>query len=182
MLRMPWKELTNSLILRAYADCGRECPYWLLSFVQSVTPEDMDDEQIESLRMFFIDEINRHNKSIKVYSAEDGYPVNDYFTDSVKGSNDFYERVFNIINERLIPYMVLHHGRDGIDYVCFTAGLKKALNNADEICYDLKGTAELLGWEYKPVRLDKLIKVMIVRFDKFLAFLYLNMKTNDDVT
>ena len=74
----------------------------------------LDEEEIEYLRMFFIEEINKHNKSIKVYSSEDGYPIkyHDYFTDSVKDSNDFYERVFNIINERLIPYMVLHHGRD----------------------------------------------------------------------
>lgn len=100
-----------------------------MEFVQSITLEDLDDEEIERLRMFFIDEINRHNKNIKVYSAEDGYPVrqSDYFTDSVKNSNDFYERVFNIINERLIPYMVLHHSREGKDYVCFTSGLKKGI-------------------------------------------------------
>ena len=187
LLRLPWQDLSNALIMRAYADCERNCPDWLLEFVQSITLEDLDDEEIERLRMFFIDEINRHNKNIKVYSAEDGYPVrqSDYFTDSVKNSNDFYERVFNIINERLIPYMVLHHSREGKDYVCFTSGLKKALNDADEICYDLKGIAELLGWQYKPVRLDKLTKVMIVSFDKFLTFLYPNLtekETNHNVT
>ncbi len=182
LLRLPWQDLSNALIMRAYADCERNCPDWLLEFVQSITLEDLDDEEIERLRMFFIDEINRHNKNIKVYSAEDGYPVRqlDYFTDSVKNSNDFYERVFNIINERLIPYMVLHHSRDGKDYVCFTSGLKKALNDADEICYDLKGIAELLGWQYKPVRLDKLTKVMIVSFDKFLTFLYPNLTEKEN--
>ena len=55
------------------------------------------------------------------------------------------------------------------------AVLKKALNDADEICYDLKGIAELLDWQYKPVWLDKLTKVMIVSFDKFLTFLYPNL-------
>ena len=182
LLRLPWEELSNGLIMRAYADCERECPDWLLGFVQSITLEDLDDEEIERLRMFFIEEINRHNKNIKVYSAEDGYPIRqlDYFTDSVKDSADFYERVFNIINERLIPYMVLHHGKDGKDYVCFTSGLKKALNDADEVCYDLKGIAELLGWQYKPVRLDKLTKVMIVSFDKFLTFLYPNLTEKEN--
>ena len=182
LLRLPWEELSNGLVMRAYADCERECPDWLLGFVQSITLEDLDDEEIERLRMFFIEEINRHNKNIKVYSAEDGYPVRqlDYFTDSVKDSADFYERVFNIINERLIPYMVLHHGKDGKDYVCFTSGLKKALNDADEVCYDLKGIAELLGWQYKPVRLDKLTKVMIVSFDKFLTFLYPNLTEKEN--
>ena len=181
LLRLPWQELSNELIKRAYAKCERECPDWLLTFAESVTPEDLDDEEIEYLRMFFIDEINKHNKSIKVYSAEDGYPIkyHDYFTDSVKDSNDFYERVFNIINERLIPYMVLHHGRDGLDYVCFTSGLKKALKNANEVCYDVKGIAELLGWEYKSVKIPKSTKVMIVRFDKFLTFLYPNLSEKE---
>ena len=181
LLRLPWQELSNELIKRAYAKCERECPDWLLTFAESVTPEDLDDEEIEYLRMFFIDEINKHNKSIKVYSAEDGYPIkyHDYFTDSVKDSNDFYERVFNIINERLIPYIVLHHGRDGLDYVCFTSGLKKALKNADEVCYDVKGIAELLGWEYKSVKIPKSTKVMVVKFDKFLTFLYPNLSEKE---
>ena len=181
LLRLPWQELSNELIRRAYTQCERECPDWLLTFAESVTPEDLDDEEIEYLRMFFIDEINKHNKSIKVYSAEDGYPIkyHDYFTDSVKDSNDFYERVFNIINERLIPYMVLHHGRDGLDYVCFTSGLKKALKNANEVCYDVKGIAELLGWEYKSVKIPKSTKVMVVRFDKFLTFIYPNLSEKE---
>ena len=179
--KLPWQELSNELILRAYNTCGRECPEWLLTFTESVTPEGLDEEEIEYLRMFFIEEINKHNKSIKVYSAEDGYPIkyHDYFTDSVKDSNDFYERVFNIINERLIPYMVLHHGRDGLDYVCFTSGLRKALENANEVCYNIKSIAELLGWEYKTVRIPESTKVMIVRFDKFLNFLYPNLSEKE---
>ena len=182
LLKMPWQDLSNALILRAYADCERECPKWLLGFAQSVTLEDLEDEEIENLRMFFIDEINRHNKNIKVYSAEDGYPIkqHDYFIDSVKNSNDFYERVFNIINERLIPYMVLHHAQDGQDYVCFTSGLKKALQDANHSCYSLKGTADLLGWKYKPVKIPKSTKVMIIRFDKFLTFLYPNLGEKKD--
>ena len=182
LLKMPWQDLGNTLLLRAYADCERECPKWLLGFAQSVTLEDLEDEEIENLRMFFIDEINRHNKNIKVYSAEDGYPIkqHDYFIDSVKNSNDFYERVFNIINERLIPYMVLHHAQDGQDYVCFTSGLKKALQDSNHSCYSLKGTADLLDWKYKPVKIPKSTKVMIIRFDKFLTFLYPNLGEKKD--
>ena len=182
LLKLPWKELSNALIMRAYADCERDCPEWLLSFVESVTLEDLDDEEIENLRMFFIEEINRHNKAIKVYSAEDGYPIrqNDYFTDSVKSSNDFYERVFNILNERLIPYIVLHHAQDGLDYVCFTSGLRKALLDANQTCYSLKSTAQLLGWEYKPVKIPKTTRVIIVRFDIFLKFLYPNLSEKED--
>ena len=104
----------------------------------------------------------------------------DNFTDFVKGSNDFYDRVFNILNERLIPYIVLHHGRDGKDYVCFTSGLKKAMHNANQACYSVKSIAELLGWEYKTVKLPKPTMVMVVRFDKFLTFLYPELSEKDD--
>ena len=182
LLRLPWQELSNALILRAYADCKRDCPDWLLSFAQAVTLEELDDEEIDEIRMFFIEEINKHLKTVKVYSAEDGFPKasDEYFTDFVKESNDFYDRVFNVINERLIPYMVLHHARNGKDYVCFTSGLKRALHNANQACYDVKGIAELLGWKYKLVRLPKPTKVMLVRFDKFLTFLYPDLSEKGD--
>lgn len=181
LLRMPWKDLSNALIMRAYADCERQCPDWLLGFSQSVTLEDLDNEEIESLRMFFIDEINRQTKNVKVYS-EEGYPKRseDFFSDFVKDSSDFSERVFNVINERLIPYMVLHHGRDGHNYVCFTSGLRMALQEADKVCYDVKGIAELLGWDYKTVNLSKRTTVMVIRFDKFLTFLYPDLKQKEE--
>jgi len=174
LLKLPWEDLSNTLIVRAYADCGRECPVWLLQFAQSVTLEDLDDEEIESLRMFFISEINKQTKNVRVYSAEDGYPKRseDFYSDSVKDSNDFYDRVFNVINERLIPYMVLHHAKNGHDYVCFTSGLKKALHEANQVCYSVKSIAELLGWKYTTVKLSKRTMVMKIRFDKFLTFLY----------
>ena len=182
LLRMPWKDLSNALIMRAYADCERKCPDWLLGFSQSVTLEDLDNEEIESLRMFFIDEINKQTKNVKVYSAEDGYPKRseDFFSDFVKDSDDFSERVFNVINERLIPYMVLHHGRNGYNYVCFTSGLRMALQEANKVCYDVKGIAELLGWEYKTVNLSKRTTVMVIRFDKFLTFLYPDLKQKEE--
>ncbi len=182
LLRLPWKELSNTLMLRAYADCERECPAWLLTFVESVTLEDLDDEEIEGLRMFFIDEINKQTKNVKVYSSEDGHLMKseNYYADFVKDSNDFYDRVFNIINERLIPYMVLHHGRNGKDYVCFTMGLKKALHEANQACYDLKGIAELLGWKYTNVDLGKPTKVIKISFDKFLTFLYPDLSERED--
>ena len=182
LLRMPWKDLSNSLIMRAYADCERKCPEWLLEFSQSVTLEDLDNEEIESLRMFFIEEINKQTKNVKVYSAEDGYPKRseDYFSDFVKDSNDFSERVFNVINKRLIPYMVLHHGKDGHNYVCFTSGLRMALQEAEKVCYDLKGIAELLGWEYKTVNMAKRTMAMVIRFDKFLTFLYPDLSEKEE--
>lgn len=182
LLKLPWQDLSNYLILNAYADCKRECPAWLLTFAESVTLEDLDDEEIESLRMFFIEEINKQTRNVQVYSADDGHLMKseNCYSDMVKGSTDFYDRVFNIINERLIPYMVLHHASNGKDYVCFTSGLKKALHEANRVCYNLKSIAELLGWQYKTVKIPKPTKVMIINFDKFLTFLYPNLSEKGD--
>jgi hypothetical protein len=76
--------------------------------------------------------------------------------------------------------MVMHHAGNGYDYVCFTMGLKKALHNANQACYNVKSIAELLGWDYKTVKLHKPTKVMTIRFDKFLKFLYPNYDEMED--
>lgn len=172
LLKLNWKDLSNALIFRAYADCERECPRWLTEFVESVTLDDIDDEETEELRMFFLEEINRQNKNVKVYDAEGYQKHGEVISDFVKESTDFYDRVFNVINERLIPYMVLHHGRNNKDYVCFTSGLKSALHKANHVCYNVKSIAELLGWEYKTVMLAKPTTCMKVSFDRFVRFLY----------
>ncbi|WP_295591648.1 hypothetical protein, partial [uncultured Methanobrevibacter sp.] len=142
----------------------------------------LDDEEIEEIRMFFIEEINKQNKNIRVYSTEDGYqkPDEHFYSEDVKESTDFYDRVFNVVNERLIPYMVLHHGKNGKDYVCFTKGLKKALHNANQACYSVKGVADLLGWKYTTVKLPKPTMVMRIEFSKFLTFLYPDLSEKDD--
>ena len=171
VLRLNWKDLSNKIIMQAYISCGRVVPRWLLEFVESVTLDDLDDEETEELRMFFVDEINRKTQHIStdVYDSPSGKNEK-----SVKGSDAFYDRVFDVINERQIPYMVMHHARNGYDYVCFTTGLKKALHNANQACYDVKSIAELLDWSYGIVKLPKPTRVMKVRFDKFLNFLYPN--------
>ena len=178
VLRMNWKDLSNKIMMQAYIKTGRLLPEWLLGFVESVTLDDLDDEETEELRMFFIDEINK--KADKVYSDEWSSPE-DSQERHVKTSDAFYTRVFDVINERQIPYMVMHHASNGYDYVCFTSGLKKALHNANQACYNVKSIAELLGWSYKTVKLPKPTKVMVIRFDKFLKFLYPNYDEMEDL-
>ena len=76
--------------------------------------------------------------------------------------------------------MVLHHANNGKDYVCFTSGLKRAMHNANQACYNVKGIAELLGWKYTTVKLPKPTMVMKIRFDKFLTFLYPDLSEKGD--
>lgn len=178
VLRLNWKELSNKIVMQAYIKCQRKVPEWLLTFVESVTLDDLDDEETEELRMFFVDEINK--KAGNVYADEWESPE-DSNEEYVKSSDAFHRRVFNVINERQIPYMVMHHSNNGYDYVCFTSGLKKALHKANQACYNVKSIAELLGWSYKTVKLPKPTKVMVIRFDKFLKFLYPNYDEMEDL-
>lgn len=170
VLRLDWQTLSNKLIMQAFIKCGRQVPEWLLEFVESVSLDDLDDEETEELRMFFIDEINK--KTNKVYADEWSSPEDN--PNQVKSSEDFHKRVFDVINERLIPYMGIHHNhKNNTDYVFFTTGLKKALHGANQVCYDVKSIAELLGWNYGVVKIDgSSVRVMRVRFEKFIRFLY----------
>ena len=171
VLKLDWQKLSNKLIMQAYIRCQRKVPEWLLTFVESVTDDDLDEEESEELRMFFLEEINKRINRIStdVYDSPAG--KNPSY---VKTSDDFHDRVFNIINEQLIPYMGIHHSsKNDKDYVYFTTGLKRALHGANLVCYDVKSIAELLGWKYNVMKIDgKSVRVMNVEFTKFIRFLY----------
>ena len=171
VLKLDWEHLSNKLMMQAFIRCGRKVPEWLLGFVESVTDDDLDEEETEELRMFFLEEINRkiNRISTDVYDSPDG--KNQSY---VKTGDDFHDRVFNIINEQLIPYMGIHHSnKNNKDYVYFTTGLKKALHGANQVCYDVKSIAELLGWKYDVMKINgKSVRVMSIQFTKFIRFLY----------
>lgn len=171
VLKLDWEKLSNRIIIQAYDKCNREVPEWLLGFVESVNDDDMDEEECEELRMFFLEEINKKINRIDtdVYESPYGKTSNH-----VKNGDDFNDRVFNVINEKLIPYMGIHHStKADADYVYFTTGLKRALHGANQVCYDVKSIAELLDWKYDVMKIDgKSVRVMSVRFEKFIRFLY----------
>jgi hypothetical protein len=171
VLKLDWERLSNKIIMQAYIHCQRNVPEWLLGFVESVNDDDMDEEECEELRMFFLEEINKKINRINtdVYETPSGKTPNH-----VKNGEDFHDRVFNVINEKLIPYMGIHHStKTDADYVYFTTGLKRALHGANQVCYDVKSIAELLGWKYDVMKINgKSVRVMSVRFEKFIRFLY----------
>lgn len=183
LLKLNWKDFGNELISQAYDYIGREVPLWLLQYVESVTEEDLDDEEVEDIRIFFLNEINKKASQIKVYSAEDGNLLNQemFFSEDVKTSEDFEERVWNVLNEGLIPYMVTRENREGIREVCFLNGLKKALNGADIPCYSIPSTAELLGWGTGYTKINnKSTRCMKINFRTFVRFLYPSLEGLDD--
>ena len=157
LLQYDWKQLGNILITNAYKHCGMMVPEWLLSYTESVTDDDLDADEVENIRMFFLSEINRQAGMVKLYSAEDGRMINQetFYSDDAKDSFEFEEKVWNVLNEGLIPYMVTRQNNQGVKEVCFTSGLKKVLLDNNINCYSLSSTAELLGWEYSPLLINK---------------------------
>lgn len=172
MLDMDWKELANSLLIRIYSDVGKRPPEWLLGWSKSETMADLDEEHREDVRIFLLNEINRAFGRVQVMD-EEYRPVQEKFDSdpNVKKVDHFKARVWTVINERLVPWMIPYNVHD-TDYVCLTIGFKKELHKELKICQPLKGVAELMGWDYQAVRIPNPQKVIKVSFKKFMDFLY----------
>lgn len=172
LLKLDWQELADTLILRLYNEVGLEVPSWLKLWHESSSLEELDEEEIEDIRMFFVDEINKHSKQIKIYK-ENGFPEQEeHYTldDGVADNDPFKERVFNVLNMKLIPWIGIRETRDNELQVYFTAGLKRDISKHTKTCKDLKSISELLEWDYKTVAGLK-GKLMVINFDDFVEFL-----------
>lgn len=171
LLQLDWKELANTILKKAYSICDMAIPEWLLEF-ENVTLEAIDEEKTEDIRSFFLSEINNEMSKIKYTLYNDGTGQMD-FSDDVKTADEFYNHVFDVINNHKIPYMYLKTLRDGRTFVCFTSNLKTVLNQNELECINVKSLSEQLEWEYANTRVGgKNRKVMRVEFNKFLNFLY----------
>jgi hypothetical protein len=171
LMEMDWQELINSLLVRLYSDVGREPPGWIYNWCKSESMEDLDEDHREEIRNFLLDKINYAYGRVTVIDPETGKALDDNYTTKIKKTSAFKERVWTVLNERLIPWMV-PVDENGKNYVVFTLGFKKEVHHALRICQPLKGISELLGWEYKNKKMPKQQKVILIRLDKFLDFLF----------
>lgn len=172
LLKLDWQELADTLLTRAYSEVGEEVPSWLRLWYESTSLEDLDDDEIESIRMFLMEEINKHSKQIKKYT-ESGYLAQEEtytLDDMVSDGSEFKERVFDVLNHHLIPWMGVRETRTGDNQVYFTAGAKKFIGKVTTTCKDLKSIAQLLGWKYGSVS-GLSGKNMTISLDSFVDFL-----------
>ena len=165
LLQEDWKTLGNTIIKRAYEYVDCEVPEWLLEYVESITDEDLETDEIENIRMLFINEINRQSKQINLYNISDA---------------DLYSRVRSVIENGYIPYM--HYKEtNGVEEICFTNGLKKVMLDNDIPCFNVESTAQLLGWEYKQTWVNKKnSRCMKVDINEFIKFLYPYWEEEED--
>ena len=174
LLLNDWQETADLLVGRAYLDTGHDMPSWILDWHKTETLDDLDEEEIEEIRLFLIEKINRATQKVQVWSEETGRPLNQQDLDTdFKTNDDFNDRVWSVLNEKLIPWLDLHRGRDGTINVVCSSGIKKELKQITSSSYNLQSISELLGWEYKPILINgKTKRMMIVNYHDFLDFLY----------
>lgn len=182
LLSEDWKETSDKIIRDIYQDLGLEVPSWLLSWSKFETIDDLDDEVIEDIRMFFIDTINRETRNITIYDEIYNTRLQEQqtFRDDVKTletCQDLHRRAWNVLNERKVPWAMLVNSKYlSKDYVVFTKGIKRDMDKAiGSTSYNLKSLSELLNWEYKTMRLaskESPKKVMRVEFEDFVRFIY----------
>lgn len=174
LLLNDWQETADLLVGRAYLDTGHDMPSWILDWHKTETLDDLDEEEIEEIRLFLIEKINRATQKVQVWSEETGGPLNQQDLDTdFKTNDDFNDRVWSVLNEKLIPWLDLHRGRDGTINVVCSSGIKKELKQITSSSYNLQSISELLGWEYKPLKINgKTKRMMIVNYHDFLDFLY----------
>jgi hypothetical protein len=168
---MDWQELANTLLTRIYLDTGIEPPRWIYQWSKSETMEDMDDEHREDIRIFLLDKINREFKKVPLVDDEYKHTTLDT-PDKVRKNKEFNSRVWHVINEGYIPWMIPYQTKKGKKYVCLTVGFKKELHQSLKICQPLQGIAQLMDWKHQTVRLPDPTLVIKISFNSFVEFIY----------
>lgn len=170
---MDWQELANTLLTRLYMDANMTPPDWIYHWSKSETMEDMDDEHREDIRIFLLNEINKAYGRVQVIDPETGKTQLDDYNPDLKQTKKFKEKVWTVLNERLIPWMIPTQQKKE-NYVCLTIAFKREVQKELRVCQPLKGIAELMGWNVEPVRLsgNKVQKMINIKLNDFLEFLY----------
>ena len=172
LLEKDWKELADTLLIRIYSDIGERPPEWLMTWMKSETIEDIENEQKESIRILISTRLNYEMKKVPLVDDEYKHTTLDSPT-HVRENKEFRSRVWHVINEGYIPWIVpFYDKRNDKDYVCLTLGFKKELQQELKICQTLKGLSQLMGWNYKSVRLPYPEKVIKIEFGKFVEMIY----------
>lgn len=144
LLELDWQELTNTLLVRLYGEVGMEMPSWLLKWAPVETMGDLDDIHMEDIRGFFQEAINQAFGQIQILDEEMRTSKKYDNAVEVKSTDDFKHRVWVVLNERKIPWLL--QGSDNMVYI--THGLIRALKKKECINESLPSIADLLGWRY----------------------------------
>ena len=177
-----WKVTADEILNLFYKEIGEEVPEWLTLWTESENLDDFDDTQREDIRTFFVHEFNNARKKIIVQDEIGVVKDGQVYLDEASTKEDFSSINWGIVNNRMFTWAIPHVSRNGTPYICLTQGLRKSIASEVDFCSDLKSIAELLGWEYKNNKFSngKQMKVIKVRFDDFMEFMYPNIELEED--
>ena len=176
-----WKSVADEIIGLFYDEVGEEVPKWLNLWAESESLDDFDDTQREDLRTFFVNEFNNARKRVTVENNMGVVSDGKIYIDTASTKDDFSSINWGIVNNRMLTWAIPHVSRKGTKYICLTQGLRKSIASEVDFCSDLKSIGELLGWEYKNNKFSngKQMKVIKVKFDEFMEFMYPNIEMED---
>ena len=143
LLEKDWQEVINKLLIQLYDEIGFKIPEWLLGWSKIQTMEDMDDLHKERIRIFLQQQINKEFGRIEILDEEGRHQKKYNDEINVKTSEEFNHRVWTVLNNRGIPWLLL----DKSDNVRITMGFIDGLMENTCVKDSLQGIANLLGWK-----------------------------------
>jgi len=177
-----WKDVADKIIECFYYELDEEVPEYLKEWAESESLDDLDDTQREDIRSFFVNEFNNARKRITIQDEIGFVKDTAQFIEGASTMKDFRSVNWGIVNNRMFTWAIPHVSRSKqTQYICITQGVRKNISERLDYCSDLKSLGELIGWEYKGVRINgKVMKVLKVPFDDFMSFLYPNIELESD--
>jgi len=176
-----WKETADEILEAFFNEVDEEVPLWLKMWAESESLDDFDDSQREDLRTFFINEFNAARKRVVVQGDMGVITEDNGYIEGVSTKDNFTKVNWGIVNNRMLTWAIPHVSRNGTYYICLTQSLRKKIASEVDFCSDLKSIGELLGWEYKNNKFSngKQMKVIKVKFDEFMDFMYPNIEMEE---
>ena len=177
-----WRETADKILGQFFYEMGTDVPEWLTTWEESESIGDLDDTQREDIRNFFVSEFNYARKKVNTYDTYGNKTESTLDIEEASTSGDFEDVNWSIVNNRMLTWAIPFTSRNGTKYICLTQGLRKAIGEKLDFCSSLKDISELLGWDYKNTRFgtDSQMKVIKVKFDDFMKFLYPNVSLLED--
>jgi len=162
LLDLDWEGLADRLLAEAYEEAGLKVPAWAKQWY--AYREDVYEQMRELIRELLIKKINEAffrsvGRVIEVQGDE---------TEVQEPSEvDLRTRVVTVLKRRFLEWGGLKD-----DKAFFTVGFAKEVEERIGDVGTLKGLAELLGWEYKNIKVNgKTIRAALVPLDKLIEFL-----------
>ena len=154
-----WLAIAERLLTEMYESVGLTPPEWIKLRVEE--EENIYEDMREAIRIHLVrrvnEEFNRFVGRILVEASE-----------RPKSEATFEDRLNVVLNEGLIPYIIWRN--EGT--IVFTSGFREELRSVIGDIGGMKSIAELLGWEYKVVKVKRRpIKAIITKYQDLLEFL-----------